>query len=171
MENIYKMLDVIVGTHAETMNKVIIEAFENICDYSWRENCTGGDNWKTNANYMVNRRFIVPYICESNFYGTKYENVKLRYTSSEKLEDIVKALCFITGTDYSQCELLEGFVKRNEMQWEKLYDWGFFRIRGYKKGTMHFEFKDEDVWAKFNIRASEIKGWSLPEKSNSKCKK
>ena len=38
---------------------------------------------------------------------------------------------------------------------------GFFRIRGYKKGTMHFEFLDEDVWNKFNYEVARIKGWQL----------
>lgn len=43
---------------------------------------------------------------------------------------------------------------------------GFFKIRGYKKGTMHFEFADEDVWAKFNIAVAKIKGWKLPKMRN-----
>ena len=45
--------------------------------------------------------------------------------------------------------------------------WGFFRVRGYKKGTMHFEFEDEKTWELFNRRVSEIKGWRLPGTSNS----
>jgi hypothetical protein len=44
----------------------------------------------------------------------------------------------------------------------------FFRVRGYKKGTMHFEFVDEDVWMEFNLRVAKIKGWALPKKTDSK---
>lgn len=48
---------------------------------------------------------------------------------------------------------------------------GFFRIRGYKKGTMHFEFIDEEVWAKFNQAVANIKGWQLPQNVRAKKKK
>ena len=48
---------------------------------------------------------------------------------------------------------------------------GFFRIRGYKKGTMHFEFIDEDVWAKFNQAVANVKGWQLPQNVRAKKKK
>jgi hypothetical protein len=39
-----------------------------------------------------------------------------------------------------------------------------FRLRGYKKGTMHFEFVDENVWMEFNRRVAKIKGWVIPQK-------
>ena len=48
--------------------------------------------------------------------------------------------------------------------------WGFFRCRGYKKGTMHFEFPDEDVWYKFNYEVAKLRGWNLPKKSSPKQK-
>ena len=43
--------------------------------------------------------------------------------------------------------------------------WAFFNIRGYKKGTMHFTFQDEDVWYKFNQAVAKLRGWELPVKS------
>lgn len=30
---------------------------------------------------------------------------------------------------------------------------------------MHFEFKDEDVWMKFNQAVAKHRGWVLPKKS------
>lgn len=30
-------------------------------------------------------------------------------------------------------------------QWGVWFIWGFFRCKTYKKGTIHFEFLDEDV--------------------------
>ena len=41
-------------------------------------------------------------------------------------------------------------------------------IRGYKKGTMHFKFKDERVWQMFNTEVARIKGWPLPDKTDFK---
>ena len=40
----------------------------------------------------------------------------------------------------------------------------FFRIKAFKKGTMHFEFLDEDIWMKFNQTVAKLRGWSLPKK-------
>ena len=49
----------------------------------------------------------------------------------------------------------------NNPEWGQWYQWNeFFKIRGYKKGTMHFEFVDEDVWANFNIAVAKYRGWS-----------
>ena len=168
MKNIYKMLDIIVGTHSSRMNQVITEAFDNICSFAWKDNCTGGNHWKTNSDYVVNRKFIVPYICEFRDWAQNKECVNLSfggYTSD--VDDIIKALCYITGMNYDNCTALNAFVSRMNMEWGQWYEWGFFRIRGYKKGTMHFEFVDEKVWETFNRRAAEIKGWALPQTSNS----
>ena len=45
----------------------------------------------------------------------------------------------------------------------KWMDWGFFEIKGFKKGTMHFKFKDMKVWERFNRAVAEAKGFPLPE--------
>lgn len=167
MKNIYRMLEIIVGTHGSRMNQVLIEAFETICSFSWRENCTGGEKWKTNSDYVVNRRFIVPYICEYRDWCRNSEHVSLCYSGyGNSVDDIIKALCHITGMNYDNCSTLHDFVNRTGMEWGKWYEWGYFRIRGYKKGTMHFDFTDERVWEQFNRRVAKIKGWALPHTSN-----
>ena len=43
------------------------------------------------------------------------------------------------------------------------YDFGFFEVKGFKKGTGHFKFKSQDVWAKFNQRIAKLKGYPLPQ--------
>lgn len=161
MKNIYTMIHMIVGTHGSRMNKVLIEAFENICSYSY-ENSTAGEKWKTNSDYMVNRRFIVPYITEYDSFGMKRSHVYISFQSQGKLDDIQKALCILIGENYDEKETLWDFTYSNKLEWGKWYDWGFFKIRGYKKGTMHFEFIDEDIWIKFNRKVAEIRGRRLP---------
>ena len=167
MKNIYKMLEIIVGTHGDRMNQILVDAFETICRYSWRDNCTGGEHWKTNSDYMVNKRFIIPYICTHISYGTKNKYVNIGYDSHDSVNDIIKGLCFLIGVDYNETTPFDYFVDRMNMEWGQWHYWGFFRIRGYKKGTMHFEFQDEKVWEMFNRRVAEIKGWALPGTSNS----
>jgi hypothetical protein len=171
MRNVYKMLEIIVGTHGNRMNQILVDAFDTICGYSWKDNCTGGDRWKTNSDYVVNRKFIIPYICEYEHYSFYNTHVCLRNYGygghAQGVEDIVKALCYIVGMHYDNCTPLRTFLERMKCEWGQWYEWGFFRIRGYKKGTMHFEFTDEKVWEMFNRRVAEIKGWALPGTSNS----
>ena len=110
---------------------------------------------------MINRTFIDNYICEydARWGGTDY--VKMSYRSNCRLDDITKAMCYLTGTKYEDTTPLYEFINRNKLEWGKWYSWGFFEIRGYKKGTMHFKFQDEKVWQMFNQKVGEIKGWEL----------
>lgn len=165
MRNVYLMMDAIVQTNGQRMNQVLIDAFEKICSFS-ADNSTAGEKWKTNSNYTVNRKFIMPYICR---YDARWpgETVDLEYCGrSSAIDDIIKALCHLTDTNYDETTDLSSFVRRTKMEWGKWCNWGFFRIRGYKKGTMHFEFEEEKLWMLFNTEVARSKGWELPQKSN-----
>lgn len=211
LKNIYKMIEMVIGTHGSRMDRVLVEAFDLICSYS-ADNSTAGETWKTNSNYKVNRRFIIPSICD---YDTRWPSaaLKVHYQRADKLEDIVKALCYMTGQKFENhinlrnyfdypyhiqrpdSTLVGGYnnlhndIKQAEKAAEKLsengerykvhtvgrtwgdwHEWGFFNVRGYKKGTMHFEFRDEKVWEDFNRRVAKIKGWALPSNTDSKRK-
>jgi len=163
MKNIYKMFGLIVGTHAERMDTVLTEAFDTICSYS-SENSTAGEKWKTNSNYKVNQNFIRPYMTKIGWHG----QMELSYHYSDRMEDIVKALCHLTGTDYNNTTRLDSFVSATNCDWGKWYSWGFFEIRGYKKGTMHFKFADVKIWERFNREVARIKGWQLPKQTDNK---
>ena len=170
MKNIYKMLEIIVGTHGSRMEQVLVEAFETICGFAWNENCTGGEHWKTNSDYVINKRFIVPYICEHRSWSRNAESVNIR--TDRGMNDVIKALCHLIGKNYDElsCKYITE-INGKGFLWGKWNNFGeFFRVRGYKKGTMHFEFLDENVLDKFNRRVAEIKGWRLPQHSNM-CKK
>lgn len=164
MKNIYRMAQMLVATHGNRMQQTLVETFEYICSLS-AENSTAGEKWKTNSDYMINRRFIVPYLTSYDKYMTRTNcYVSLGYYREyTKIDDIVKALCHITGTNYDDISNISTFVRETRMNWGQWYEWGFFRIRGYKKGTMHFEFVDEDVWYKFNQAVASVKGWQLPK--------
>lgn len=174
MGNIYRVIDMVVQTNGQRMQTAMLEAFDLICSFS-AENSTAGPKWKTNANYMVNRKFIVPWMCEgyrTTFSGSNDWNMRkgkeaypyVRLTGyTEQLEDVCKALCFITGTNYDHMPSLHSHHDREE--WGEWFRWGFFRCKAYKKGTMHFEFIDENVWFKFNYEVAKLRGWELPKKT------
>ncbi len=195
MRNIYHMLDMVNQTTGQRMDKAILEVFDKVTRHS-HDNEYRVEGWKTNSHYLLTKRFIAPSYCK------------------EEMEDLVKALCYITGKNYDNFMTLEhrmnnkytlvdaegnliiddtdrwykyylwsgyeidqyGYGKEalekhpgskiEKLEWDygKWFDWGFFTVRHYKKGTYHFEFKSEDVWANFNQRVAKIKGYPLPEK-------
>ena len=168
MSNIYRVIETVVKTNGQRMTRALCEAFDTICSLS-AENSTAGETWKTNSNYMVNRRFITDYITNCNSYGGYMEVNDWSSQRTEKINDVCKALCYMTGTKFSSIGNLGEHVRnhRDEIEWGKWFEWGFFRCRGYKKGTMHFEFIDENVWARFNQEVAKSKGWKIGSTTNS----
>lgn len=166
MHNIYQVINMVVQTTGQRMDKALLEAFDLICSFS-AENSTAGEKWKTNANYMINRKFIVPYMTDYDArYSTLNERMRLNYGGNvTRIEDVIKALCYVTGTNYDEITNLRDFVYRNDLSYGTWYEWGFFRIKGFKKGTMHFEFLDKGVWIRFNQQVAKQRGWVLPKKS------
>lgn len=167
MRNIYTMLDMIVKTQGNRMNQSLVEAFDMICSFS-AENSTAGETWKTNANYMINRKFIVPYMCS---YDTRWPKsyVESSYSGyANKIDDLNTALNYISGYQFNQN--LRQFLWDKKIPWGEWVEFGYFRIKGFKKGTMHFEFLDEQLWMDFNQRVAKIKGWALPKKAEKKSR-
>lgn len=176
MKNIYRMLEMIIGTNDSRMDKACLEVFDKLTRH-YDENRYAVEGWKTNSHYLINQKFIIPWMTDKSWNGSLH----LSYNgNSEIIEDLCKALCWLTGNDYNKIGSLNNLIHRTEKpksEWEKewspsyveydwntWYEWGFFEFKGFKKGTMHFRFKDEDVWAKFNQRIAKIKGFPLPEK-------
>lgn len=162
VRNVYLMLDMIIGTHDQRMDKVICEAFDKICSFSY-ENSTAGEGWRTNTDFLINKRFIFPRMTRIGWSG----ELNLSYGTDRVMDDIYKALCQLTGTNYDDIRPFYWWVhdynnNKNgslKLQFGQWYECGFFRFKGFKKGTMHFEFVDENLWRKFNQRVAEIRGW------------
>lgn len=165
--NIFKMIEMIIGTTKDRLDRVLVQAFDKICSFS-ASNSGAGEKWKTNSNYKVNRKFITDYMCDYETWREDLKKVHVRYDANESMDDIIKALCYMTGTNYDKTSGLRSIEDRAE--WGQWVHWEFFRVKGFKKGTMHFEFLDEQVWQMFNIRVAKIKGWQLPRQTDNKRK-
>lgn len=168
MANIYRVIDIVIQTTGQRMQSALVEAFDTICELS-AENSTAGEKWKTNANYMVNKRFIVDWMTDYGDYSWHHDSVRIRYSGNrDKIDDVTKALCFLTGSNYDSIGGLQNTAEGQP--WGTWFVWGFFKCIAYKKGTMHFEFLDEEVWFKFNYEVSKLRGWNLPKKSSPKAR-
>lgn len=204
MRNIYRMLEIVIGTQDQRMDKAILEVFDKVTRHH-DDNRYNIEGWKTNSHYLLTRRFIMPTLTELGGHG----EVSAIYSGNfELVEDLMKALCYVTGSNYDEktnlrdCIQYRYFLKKdgefvrnqsgkivsesqdyaikrlqehtypgseifhNKIEWGQWFNWEFFKIRTYKKGTIHFEFLDERVWGLFNQRVAKLKGYPLAEKRN-----
>lgn len=190
VSNIYKMIDVIIQTYGQRMEEVIVNAFDDITKHT-HKNRFQKEGWKTNSQYVVNSKFIINWgVINQENYG----KIGSHWSDTSRMDDIHKAMKFATGknpqitiktTDENGLEkeelidlpswydfmqnrqLVDGSLINTYREPNKWYDWGFFTIKGFKKGSLHVKFKSEqDRWA-FNQMACKAKGFHLAEKYSS----
>lgn len=171
MKNIYRMIDIIIGTRQETLNRALEEVIDNFTKHT-HENRFGVEGWKTNSGHMLNKKFIIDYIVREKYYSDKLE---LCYNGREKrMDDLLKVICNIRGHNYSDfSSLWEFFNKFEGVERNKWYSWGVFEFKVFKKGTMHIKFQNDKDWYYLNKAYGELKGFTLAEKydSSEKSKK
>lgn len=166
VENISSLLSMMVENRGEIIDKALEDVFDMFCRYG-DKNKVHIEGWKTNSAYKVNRTVILPF---AN-YG--YSGLELRYgygwDGRQLLGDVDKVLCYLSGKKFDEISTI---VEALQDQFKRIYkceskdykaESEFFSMTFYKKGTIHMTFKDETLWRQFNMRAAEIKGWSLPE--------
>lgn len=162
MRNIYHMLDIVVQTAGQRMDKAILEAFDRVTHHH-HDNRYNVKGWKTNSHFLVGKKFILPnQISPAKEYGYTTDNyTSLKNAWDGTIPDLEKALSFVEGINHDTIKGVNDTINRNKYgEW---YESEFFRYKGYKNGNMHYEFKNEDVWARFNQRVAKLKGYPLFE--------
>lgn len=173
LKNIYLVVSSVLQNIGNIMEECVVKAFDTICSLS-AENSTAGEKWKTNSNYMVNQKFIVDGLsCDKRWNGHLSYSIGHSYDRSGKMEDFYKAMSFLTGQPLKEdcyrpfrSQIVESCTDTGEWFY---FDW--FRVKFYKKGTMHFEFTDINIWYRFNQIAAKHKGWAIGSVSQCKARK
>ena len=154
------------------MEECVVKAFDTICSLS-AENSTAGEKWKTNSNYMVNQKFIVDGLNCETWKGYLSYNFCAYYSREREMEDFYKAMSFLTrqplSKDYGRP--FEQQIVNSCDDFGKWFYFDWFRVKFYKKGTMHFEFTDINIWYRFNQIAAKHKGWAIGSVSQCKARK
>lgn len=164
-ENIRAVLKEIMASRQKIIYECVTDVFDALTKY-WKENLYHTEGWKSNKTYMVNKRLVLPG-CVS--YDKRFYDWRITYGERDLLSDIDKAMCFVMDMVYTEIystsdaignrlKLLNDRKKLYAKHTDK-FDSTFFNIRIFKKGTVHLEFRDEEVWAKFNQVASDGKAW------------
>jgi len=175
-ENIMNLVGYIMMNVHEIMDKSVAEVYDMFTRYfSGNTSCKEG--WKTNKQYHCNRKVILPNAVECGFLPRQYGYDKFfsaSYSTRDHLDDIDKAMCWLTGRPFESLtgEMdVPGYGKTHSPKDSTIcqaisrilvgsQDWhesAFFRIKAFKKGTIHLEFKDEELWTKFNLTVNQGK--------------
>ena len=163
--NIRQFVLNLVDAFPEHIYKAIAALFDKMTEYALRD-CRWGKNeyaanihyfnaWKTNNGYKVNKKVILPY------YGDAYRQWGrgLGYEPQRFLNDLEKVMLYFTDFDCRDSALgnicdhhiRQGNTRKIETR--------YFYISVFKKGTMHIQFRDEDLLRRFNIEACKQKGF------------
>lgn len=159
MKNVYRMFEIIIGTRQQTYNRALEEIVDKFTEHT-SENRFGVEGWKTNSGYMLNHKFIINWMVKPTYNGDKLE---LMYNgNTDKIEDLVKVLCNITGQNYDNHKTINQFFRDlKNIDRGVWYSWGFFEFKAFKKGTIHFKFQNKEDWYMLNKAYGELKGFTL----------
>jgi hypothetical protein len=112
MSNVKKMVEMVIGTHGDRMGRVLIEIFDWLTE-RYKENRKGLEGWKTNSMYFVDKKFIAPY---TGIGMDSSGHPEIRWSQSgQKMDELTKALCFLTGQNYDNFEDLYSFFRPKEV--------------------------------------------------------
>lgn len=181
-ENVASFFQTIMNNRVNIWDQAVVDVFEMLTDY-YKDNRNHIEGWRTNDRYKINRKIILPNWCEwqtsymsdSNIksYGAEF---KVDYRHKDKYNDIDKVLDFLSGRetthDYTINDTLErhfeniGRVRQGE-KFQNTCESRYFKIKFFKKGTVHLEFKDKKLWDLFNMTACAAKNW-LPDNERTK---
>lgn len=168
--NIIRLFDMLFLNQGQIMEKCLMDVFEKLTSYD-KKNKIHYEGWAHNSAYKVNKKVIIPYVCEQCDYSKK---IKYTYWGNWKnLTDIDKVMCFLSGRKFDQIESIQDVLsgKWNQLggvpsgPFDNKCESTFFKLTFYKKGTLHIQFKDEFLWKELNIRAAKGKNW-LPEEAD-----
>jgi len=172
------VLDYMTALHARSgdiMKNCILAVFDRLTTY-YKENQQAVEGWKTNDAFIIKRKVIIPYVVRYGEYMNAHDikqygdKFSLNYEQRHKLNDIERVMMHLTQNKdphYRVSDALErhfdnlGRVRTGD-SFETLVDSTFFKLRFYKKGTLHLWFKDEKAWMEMNRIACIDKNWLKP---------
>jgi hypothetical protein len=158
--NIIEMLNMFFLNREQIMNDCILDAFDKSTGFH-EKNCIHKEGWKTNKSYKLNKRIIHPNGVE---WCNIFNNLSVGWRRRSFLDDLDKVLCWLSGQNIEDVDFVGTYKAiddfcRSKCNYQQQFESTFFKIRVYKKGTMHLDFKDLYLLDDFNLAAAKGKKW------------
>lgn len=161
-QNITEMLEMFFLNREQIMDDCLVEVFDKATSYH-EKNCIHQEGWKTNKSYKLNKRIIHPNGVE---WCKIMEDLSVSRYPYNFLNDLDKVLCWLSGKSIDNPDFvgtysaIDNFCKtEGRIDHTQSFESTFFKIRVYKKGTMHLDFLDQKLLEQFNIAAAKGKKW------------
>jgi hypothetical protein len=138
-QNIREMLEMFFLNKEQIMMDSIVTIFDEATKYH-EKNCIPDKRWKTNKAYKCNKRIIIPYGVDSS-----YDMYRPTDRMRDFLNDLDKIMCFLSGKSIeghvdSHAKLYD-FLRSCKGDYQHPVESTFFVMRGFKKGTLHIDFR------------------------------
>ena len=159
-DNIEELLEILMMSSNQIFKKCIEECFDHLTKYH-PENREHIEGWKTNERWVVGKKFVLPHFrswLDIKYQGSDNFTRSIDYTGRSKIDDLEKALSHICKKSFENIESVPKVVSRG-IYFGCWYESEYFKFKLFKKGTMHFIFKDEKLREEFNRLACESKNW------------
>ena len=161
--NIREMLMQFIGNYDEIMLKCLVEVFDNVTKYH-KLNQVHTEGWVTNKGYRLNKKIIYPHGVR---FDGRWSQPEFDVQDPSFLADLDKILCWIEGSQYENlanptAATLERHckaVKCDGFDYNTEIESTYFKMKMFKKGTLHAIFKDQKLLNEFNLRAAKGKNW------------
>ncbi len=165
-ENILQFFENIYLQREKYFQAGIEDLFNEITSYH-QGNTIHREGWKTNKNWKINKKIIVDWGIEFDDYskhGGRYGFFRVRY-GREWIEDLDKIVRKI------EPELASGYWIKDALRncfdrlgkihigekFENTCETPYFRLKFFKKGTLHITFKDQKILDKLNIIGAKLR--------------
>lgn len=162
-ESIRSLLKDLIMNRETIFKECLLDVTENLTKYDIK-NKEAVEGWKTNDAYKINKRVIIPYCiqyddCLGFQHGYGYNSDLLRDLDSVLCQLSNKSIDKIIQIDRALTDKFAENRKGGDCRCEST----FFKIKFFKKQTIHLEFIDEELRQDLNIKMAEYRGWELPE--------
>ncbi len=182
-KNILLLMEENMKATVRGIEEEILSLFDKLTRHAQYDGCDNVhyyNGWKTNSAHKLNQKIIIPfygvwkqearYKVHGTGYGLYCTKNGYEYHLDEReayrtLSDMSKTLNFLAN---GICELQDDerllFLLQSNFKREnaKNIETEHFVLTFYKKGTCHLKFKNQDLLDKFNMFASQRKGWLPP---------
>lgn len=161
-ENIVEVLAMFFANKEQILLDAIYAVFDKATKYD-SKNTIHTEGWKTNSAHKINKRVIIP--CA--FYWTSYGMWSEYYHGNidDFLDDLDKVMCHISGRLPEDPDLIWAYrackdkCHSGHTGGATPFESTFFRMKMFKKGTLHIEFKDLKLLEDLNKQAAQGRNW------------
>ena len=152
-DNIHYVVQAIIASSWDIHKQNMEELFDKFIQYA---DDTQREARKTNYGWKIGKKVILPYMCDK----WRYNGVRIPYSSIHKLWDIEKVLCTLGAKDFNKIYSSQNL---DQFKWDidswVWFSYDLFKVKFFKKWTMHLEFHDQELVDKFNYEVAKSKMW------------